>query len=187
MACWSGGWGSLGEDTGLDGFRDTGEFACIIAPFVSTVTIRTLFVGNQYILASIIRHLIKAVLLSATLAIVALPSLARAQSGSAGGSIGNDEKSLSGSRETPRAAEPSKPARRSKTETEAPSRAPRKSGGAAMAAAISTERGFSRASARPAAVPPIRWLSPAARWWGNTAPLKSVRTAASLESDPREA
>jgi hypothetical protein len=80
-------------------------------------------------LASIIRHLIKAVLLSATLAIVALPGLARAQSGSAGGSIGNDEKSLSGSRETPRAAEPSKPA----------------------------------------------------------APLKSVRTAASLVSDPREA
>jgi hypothetical protein len=80
-------------------------------------------------LASIIRHLIKAVLLSATLAIVALPGLARAQSGSAGGSIGNDEKSLSGSRETPRAAEPSKPARRSQTETEAPSRAPRKSGG----------------------------------------------------------
>ena len=80
-------------------------------------------------MASIIRHLIKAVLLSATLAIVALPGLARAQSGSAGGSIGNDEKSLSGSRETPRAAEPLKPARRSKTETEAPSRAPRKSGG----------------------------------------------------------
>jgi len=52
-----------------------------------------------------------------------------AQSGSAGGSIGNDEKSLSGSRETPRATEPSKPARRSKTETEAPSRASRKSGG----------------------------------------------------------
>ncbi|WP_456632396.1 hypothetical protein [Bradyrhizobium sp. URHC0002] len=76
-----------------------------------------------------IRHLIKAVLLSATLAIVALSGLARAQSGSAGGSIGNDEKSLSGSRETPRAAEPSKPARRSNTETEAPSRAPRKSGG----------------------------------------------------------
>jgi hypothetical protein len=114
MACWSGAWGSLGEDTGLDGFRDTGE-SCLHC----VCTIRTLFVGNQYILASIIRHLIKAV----------LPGLARAQSGSAGGSIGNDEKSLSGSRETPRAAEPSKPARRSKTETEAPSRAPRKSGG----------------------------------------------------------
>ena len=126
MACWSGAWGSLGEDTGLDGFRDTGE-SCLHC--VCTIPFRTLFVGNQYILASIIRHLIRAVLLSATLAIVALPSLARAQSGSAGGSIGNDEKSLSGSRETPRAAEPSKPARRSKTETEAPSRAPRKSSG----------------------------------------------------------
>jgi hypothetical protein len=80
-------------------------------------------------LANLIRDLINAALLSTTLAIVALPGLARAQSGSAGGSIGNDEKSLSGSRETPRAAEPSKPARRSRTETEAPSRAPRKTGG----------------------------------------------------------
>ena len=129
MACWSGAWGSLGEDTGLDGFRDTGESCLHCVCTIRTLFVRTLFVGNQYILASIIRHLIKAVLLSATLAIVALPGLARAQSGSAGGSIGNDEKSLSGSRETPRAAEPSKPARRSKTETEAPSRAPRKSGG----------------------------------------------------------
>jgi hypothetical protein len=80
-------------------------------------------------LPNLIRYLTTAALLSATLAIVALSNLARAQSGSAGGSIGNDEKSLSGSRETPRAAEPSKPARRSKTETEAPSRASRKSGG----------------------------------------------------------
>jgi hypothetical protein len=80
-------------------------------------------------LPNLIRYLTKAALLSATLAIVALPSLGHAQSGSAGGSIGNDEKSLSGSRETPRAAEPSKPARRSKTETEAPSRASRKSVG----------------------------------------------------------
>jgi hypothetical protein len=100
------------------------------ALFVPTgPAVRTLFIGNQCILPNIIRFLTKAALLSATLAIVALPSLARAQSGSAGGSIGNDEKSLSGSRETPRAAEPSKPARRSKTETEALSRAPRKSGG----------------------------------------------------------
>jgi len=91
--------------------------------------VRTLFIGNQCILANIVRSLTKAALLSATLAIVALPSLARAQSGSAGGSIGNDEKSLSGSRETPRAAEPSRPERRSKPETEAPSRASRKSGG----------------------------------------------------------
>ena len=100
------------------------------ALFVPTgPAVRTLFIGNQCILPNIIRYLTKAALLSATLAIVALPSLGHAQSGSAGGSIGNDEKSLSGSRETPRAAEPSKPARRSKTETEAPSRAPRKSGG----------------------------------------------------------
>ena len=52
--------------------------------------------------------------------------LALAQ-GSAGGSIGNDEKSLSGSREAPRAVET--PARRSKPEAEEPRRAARKSGG----------------------------------------------------------
>ena len=54
---------------------------------------------------------------------------ALAQSGSAGGSIGNDEKSLSGSREAPRAVEPSKPARRAKPESDEPRRASRKSGG----------------------------------------------------------
>jgi hypothetical protein len=54
-----------------------------------------------------------------------------AQSGSAGGSIGNDEKSLSGSRATPRTVETAKPARRSKPkpEPEEPRRASRKSGG----------------------------------------------------------
>ena len=77
----------------------------------------------------IIRYLEKAGVLSATLAVVALPGLAGAQSGSAGGSVGNDEKSLSGSREAPRAIEPSKPARRSKPEAEEPRRASRKSGG----------------------------------------------------------
>jgi hypothetical protein len=48
--------------------------------------------------------------------------------GSAGGSVGNDEKSLSGKRESPRAVEP---ARRSKPKPEAdePRRASRKSGG----------------------------------------------------------
>ena len=51
--------------------------------------------------------------------------LAHAQSGSAGGSIGNDEKSLSGSR----APESSKPARRSEPEADEPRRAGRKSGG----------------------------------------------------------
>jgi hypothetical protein len=49
--------------------------------------------------------------------------------GSAGGSIGNDEKSLSGTREAPRSVE--NPARRSKPrpEAEEPRRAARKSGG----------------------------------------------------------
>ena len=58
-------------------------------------------------------------------------SAAFAQSGSAGGSIGNDEKSLSGSRATPRAVETEKPARRSRprAEPEEPRRASRKSGG----------------------------------------------------------
>jgi len=54
-------------------------------------------------------------------------SLALAQSGSAGGSIGNDEKSLSGSREAPQSVETQ--ARRSKPEADEPRRASRKSGG----------------------------------------------------------
>ena len=52
-------------------------------------------------------------------------SLALAQSGSAGGSIGNDEKSLSGSR----SAEPERPARRSKPEAEEPRRSTSRRGG----------------------------------------------------------
>jgi len=54
-----------------------------------------------------------------------------AQSGSTGGSIGNDDKSVSGSRATPRAVEAEKPVRRSKPrpEPEEPRRAARKSGG----------------------------------------------------------
>jgi hypothetical protein len=59
-------------------------------------------------------------------------AVAQAQSGSAGGSIGNDEKSLSGSRERPREVESSKessrPARRAKPESDAPRRASRPSG-----------------------------------------------------------
>lgn len=54
---------------------------------------------------------------------------ALAQSGSAGGSIGNDEKSVSGSRQTPRAVETEKPVRRSKPQPEEPRSAARKSGG----------------------------------------------------------
>jgi hypothetical protein len=57
------------------------------------------------------------------------PGLARAQSGSVGGSIGSDEKSLSGSREAPRAVESPKPARRAKPESDEPRRASRRSGG----------------------------------------------------------
>ena len=68
--------------------------------------------------------------LCAALISAALPIDATlAQSGSAGGSIGNDEKSLSGSREAPRAVESSKPARRGKSEAEEPRRASRKNGG----------------------------------------------------------
>ncbi|MCK1511579.1 hypothetical protein IVB22_03115 [Bradyrhizobium sp. 190] len=60
---------------------------------------------------------------------VAILGAAAAQSGSAGGSIGNDEKSLSGSREKPRAVESSKPARRAKPEAEEPRRASRRNAG----------------------------------------------------------
>lgn len=54
---------------------------------------------------------------------------ALAQSGSAGGSIGNEEKSLSGAREAPRTVEPSKPTRRAKPEADEPRRTSRKSSG----------------------------------------------------------
>jgi hypothetical protein len=63
------------------------------------------------------------------IAIATGPAIAFAQSGSAGGSIGNDEKSVSGSRQTPRSVEPEKPVRRSKPEADEPRRAARKSGG----------------------------------------------------------
>jgi len=48
-----------------------------------------------------------------------------AQSGSTGGSIGNDDKSLSGSR----SAEPERPARRSRPDAEEPRRSPSRGGG----------------------------------------------------------
>jgi hypothetical protein len=74
------------------------------------------------------RHLIGIGLLS-LLVSVATGGGAVAQSGSAGGSIGNEEKSLSGSREAPRAVESAKPSRRAKPEADEPRRASRKSGG----------------------------------------------------------
>ena len=55
--------------------------------------------------------LVVALMATATGSVTAL-----AQSGSAGGSIGNDEKSLSGSRATPRSAEPERRARRPERE-----------------------------------------------------------------------
>jgi hypothetical protein len=68
---------------------------------------------------------IKIAAIAAALAAIG-PCLAFAQSGSAGGSIGNDEKSLSG----PRSVEPERPARRSKPEAEEPHRSvPRRNGG----------------------------------------------------------
>jgi len=57
------------------------------------------------------------------LAVTIGPATGLAQSGSAGGSIGNDEKSLSGSRQAPRSVETEKPARRSKPKSDEPRRA----------------------------------------------------------------
>jgi len=73
----------------------------------------------------------RAIALAFLLNIALTASPAVAQSGSAGGSIGNDEKSLSGSRQdssSGRSAEPAPSARRSKPAAEERS-APRRSGG----------------------------------------------------------
>jgi len=70
-----------------------------------------------------VRHSIP--LLALLIPLVCGSGLAIAQSGSSGGSIGNDEKSLSGSR----SGESAKPARRSQSEPDEPRRASRKSGG----------------------------------------------------------
>jgi len=75
-----------------------------------------------------VRRLVATTLASLLISAI-MSGAALAQSGSAGGSIGNDEKSLSGSREAPRTVEPSKPARRAKPESDEPRRASRKSGG----------------------------------------------------------
>jgi hypothetical protein len=84
------------------------------------------FIGSRLLMQNVIRHHIKITVLAASLAVMVVPGAALAQSGSAGGSIGNDEKSLSGSR----SAEPERPARRSKPEAEEPRRSgSRRSGG----------------------------------------------------------
>jgi len=68
-------------------------------------------------------------LFSLSISVAFVPAVAFAQSGSAGGSIGNDEKSISGSRQAPRAVESERPARRSKPAAETPPRSSRKGGG----------------------------------------------------------
>ena len=79
---------------------------------------------------SAIRRRIKIAFLCTALAVAIGPDLSLAQPGSAGGSIGNDEKSLSGSRQEPRSVKTGKPARRSKPEAEEPRRSTsRRSGG----------------------------------------------------------
>ena len=72
-----------------------------------------------------VRRAIPITLLATLISVMFGSGLVHAQSGSAGGSIGNDEKSLSGSR----AGESSKPARRSQPEADEPRRTGRKSSG----------------------------------------------------------
>jgi hypothetical protein len=76
-----------------------------------------------------VQRSIRILLVSFLISVSIATSAALAQSGSAGGSIGNDEKSLSGSRQAPRSVDTEKPARRSKPEADEPRRASRKSGG----------------------------------------------------------
>jgi hypothetical protein len=70
-----------------------------------------------------------AALLSALLTLATFPSATLAQSGSAGGSIGNDEKSLSGSRSEPRSASPERAARPDRSDDEPRRSSSRRGGG----------------------------------------------------------
>ncbi len=72
-----------------------------------------------------IRRRITIALACAALALMTGPRATLAQSGSAGGSIGNDEKSLSG----PRSVEPERPAHRSKPQAAEPRRSSRRNDG----------------------------------------------------------
>jgi hypothetical protein len=76
----------------------------------------------------LMRHCISTTLLGFALALPVAPGTAYAQ-GSAGGSIGNDDKAVSGSRPEPRSAKPERSARRSKSEDEPRRASPRRSGG----------------------------------------------------------
>jgi hypothetical protein len=84
---------------------------------------------KQVIMRDAAQRSIKTALFSLLMSAALGSGATQAQSGSAGGSIGNDEKSWSGSREAPRSVEPSKPARRSKPEADEPRRTSRQSGG----------------------------------------------------------
>jgi hypothetical protein len=78
-------------------------------------------------MAILVRHWISATLLGLSMALTISPGTTHAQ-GSAGGSIGNDDKAVSGSRPEPRAVE--KPSRRSRSDDDEPRRSsPRKSSG----------------------------------------------------------
>jgi hypothetical protein len=77
---------------------------------------------KKEIMQNIVRHRIEVFFLCVSLALLFGPVAALAQSGSAGGSIGNDEKSLSGSRSA-------EPARRGKPEAEEPRRSTSRRGG----------------------------------------------------------
>ena len=81
------------------------------------------------IMPNVFQRQLRLALLTTVISVAIGSAAALAQSGSAGGSIGNDEKSLSGSREAPRSVET--PARRSKPEADEPRRASRKSAGGA--------------------------------------------------------
>jgi hypothetical protein len=76
----------------------------------------------------LIRSWIGATLLGFALAITISPSTTHAQ-GSAGGSIGNDDKAVSGSRSEPRSAPAVRASRRSKSEDEPRRSSSRRSGG----------------------------------------------------------
>ena len=77
-----------------------------------------------------VRRSIRIALLAMLIPVAIGHGIACAQSGSAGGSIGNDEKSLSGSRDAPPATESEKPSRRGKSEADEPRGSARKNGGA---------------------------------------------------------
>jgi hypothetical protein len=76
----------------------------------------------------LVRGWISAALLCFSMALMISPSATYAQ-GSAGGSIGNDDKAVSGSRSEPRSAKPERSSRRSKSEDEPRRASTRRSGG----------------------------------------------------------